>query len=70
MILSCSISCLMRRNGGMNKGLYFMGWPRGMWNYHPSLPMKNLHMIEDIEESMEICSFGLAWGVVQLDFHI
>ena len=34
----------------MNKGLYFMGWPREMWNYHPSLPMKNLHMIEDIEE--------------------
>ncbi len=34
----------------MLRGLYFMGWFRDMWNYHPSLPMKNMHMIEDIEE--------------------
>lgn len=34
----------------MKKGLYFMGWQRDMWNYHPSLPMKNMHMIEDILE--------------------
>ena len=34
----------------MNKGLYFMGWYRDMWNYHPSLPMKNMQMIEDIED--------------------
>ena len=27
-----------------------MGWYRDMWNYHPSLPMKNTHMIDDIEE--------------------
>lgn len=27
-----------------------MGWQRDMWNYHPSLPVKNVHMIEDIEE--------------------
>jgi len=33
----------------MLRGLYFMGWYRDMWNYHPSLPMKNMHMIEDIE---------------------
>lgn len=32
----------------MLRGLYFMGWYRDMWNYHPSLPMKNLHMVEDI----------------------
>ena len=34
----------------MNKGLYFMGWYRDMWNYHPSLPMKNMQMIEDIQD--------------------
>lgn len=34
----------------MLRGLYFMGWFRDMWNYHPSLPMKNMHMIEDIED--------------------
>ena len=27
-----------------------MGWQRDMWNYHPSLPIKNMHMIEDITE--------------------
>lgn len=27
-----------------------MGWQRDMWNYHPSLPMKNMHMLEDIVE--------------------
>ena len=32
----------------MLKGLYFMGWPRDMWNYHPSLPMRNMQMVEDI----------------------
>lgn len=34
--------------GNMNKGIYFMGWYRDMWNYHPSLPMKNMQMVEDI----------------------
>jgi len=34
----------------MLRGLYFMGWYRDMWNYHPSLPMKNTHMIDDIGE--------------------
>lgn len=34
----------------MNKGLYFMGWYRDMWNYHPSLPMKKMQMIEDITD--------------------
>lgn len=34
----------------MLKGLYFMGWQRDMWNYHPSLPMKNMQMIQDIED--------------------
>lgn len=32
----------------MQKGIYFMGWQRDMWNYHPSLPMKNMQMVEDI----------------------
>jgi len=32
----------------MLKGLHFMAWYRDMWNYHPSLPMKNMQMIEDI----------------------
>lgn len=32
----------------MLKGIYFMGWQRDMWNYHPSLPMKNMQMVEDI----------------------
>ena len=32
----------------MLKGIYFMGWYRDMWNYHPSLPMKNMQMVEDI----------------------
>lgn len=34
----------------MLKGIYFMGWQRDMWNYHPSLPMKNMQMIEDIQD--------------------
>lgn len=34
----------------MFKGLYFMGWYRDMWNYHPSLPLKNMHMVEDIAD--------------------
>ena len=34
----------------MLKGIYFMGWQRDMWNYHPSLPMKNMQMIQDIED--------------------
>lgn len=32
----------------MLKGLYFMGWYRDMWNYHPSLPQKNMQMVDDI----------------------
>ncbi len=34
----------------MLKGLYFMGWYRDMWNYHPSLPLKNMQMVEDISD--------------------
>ncbi len=34
----------------MRIGLYFMGWYRDMWNYHPSLPMRNMQMIEDIQD--------------------
>lgn len=34
----------------MRKGLYFMGWYRDMWNYHPSLPVKNMQMVEDIQD--------------------
>lgn len=34
----------------MHKGIYFMGWYRDMWNYHPSLPMKNMQMVEDITD--------------------
>ncbi len=34
----------------MLKGIYFMGWQRDMWNYHPSLPMKNMQMVEDIQD--------------------
>lgn len=34
----------------MHKGLYFMGWYRDMWNYHPSLPLKNIQMVEDITD--------------------
>ncbi|SDF55980.1 hypothetical protein SAMN05660368_00918 [Marvinbryantia formatexigens] len=43
----------------MKKGLYFMGWYRDMWNYHPSLPLKNMHMIEDI---MDIHADMLIWS--------
>ena len=43
----------------MNKGIYFMGWYRDMWNYHPSLPMKNMQMVEDI---MDIHGNMLIWS--------
>ena len=43
----------------MNKGIYFMGWYRDMWNYHPSLPMKNMQMVEDI---MDIHGNMLVWS--------
>jgi hypothetical protein len=36
-----------------------MGWYRDMWNYHPSLPMKNLHMVEDI---VDIKANTLIWS--------
>jgi hypothetical protein len=36
-----------------------MGWYRDMWNYHPSLPIKNMHMIEDI---MDIKANTLIWS--------
>ena len=28
-----------------------MGWYRDMWNYHPSLPQKNMQMVEDIVDT-------------------
>ena len=34
----------------MLKGLYFMGWYRDMWNYHPSLPQKYMQMVDDITD--------------------
>ncbi len=43
----------------MLRGLYFMGWYRDMWNYHPSLPLKNLHMVEDI---VDIKANTLIWS--------
>lgn len=43
----------------MLKGLYFMGWYRDMWNYHPSLPMKNMQMVEDI---VDIKANTLIWS--------
>ncbi|HBE77189.1 MAG TPA: hypothetical protein DDW65_05335 [Firmicutes bacterium] len=43
----------------MLRGLYFMGWYRDMWNYHPSLPIKNMHMIEDI---VDINANTLIWS--------
>ncbi len=43
----------------MLKGLYFMGWYRDMWNYHPSLPLKNMQMVEDI---VDIHADMLIWS--------
>ena len=43
----------------MLKGLYFMGWYRDMWNYHPSLPQKNMQMVQDI---MDVQANMLIWS--------
>jgi hypothetical protein len=32
----------------MVRGVHFMAWHRDMWNYHPSLPMKRLRMLDDV----------------------
>lgn len=36
-----------------------MGWYRDMWNYHPSLPIKNMQMVEDI---VDIHANMLIWS--------
>ena len=48
----------------MHKGLYFMGWYRDMWNYHPSLPMKNMQMV--VERAKAIARLEYADGELSL----
>jgi hypothetical protein len=39
-----------RGHGGyMERGIYFDGWYRNNHCYHPSLPMRSMQMIEDLE---------------------
>ena len=35
----------------MERGVYFDGWPKNNHCYHPSLPMRSMQMIEDLERS-------------------
>lgn len=34
----------------MERGIYFDGWHRNNHCYHPSLPMRNMQMVEDLEK--------------------
>ena len=34
----------------MIRGLHYMCWYRQDWNYHPSMPMKRLQQVQDIED--------------------
>ncbi len=34
----------------MERGIYFDAWLRNEHCYHPSLPMRNLQMLEDLEK--------------------
>lgn len=37
------------RGTGLVRGMHYMAWHRDQWNYHPSLPMKRLGQIDDVE---------------------
>lgn len=34
---------------GLVRGMHYMAWHRDQWNYHPSLPMKRVGQIDDVE---------------------
>lgn len=54
----------------MERGLYFTCWYRNAWNYHPSLPMRRLGHIEDIEalEGTALVWSCLGSGVIGLPY--
>ncbi len=33
----------------MERSIYFDGWHKGNYCQHPSLPMRSLHMADDLE---------------------
>ena len=59
----------------MIRGMYFMCWHKGDWNYHPSLMPKRLQQIEDAAASnvntlMWSCMGSGAIGLPYLDKEI
>lgn len=34
----------------MERGIYFDGWYKGEYCYHPSLPMRSLKMLDELED--------------------
>jgi hypothetical protein len=54
----------------VERGVYFDGWYRGRHCYHPSLPARRLHMVEDLERyraTMLVWS-ALGGGSISLPF--
>ena len=54
----------------MERSIYFDGWHKGNYCQHPSLPMRSLHMADDLERlgaTMLVWS-GLGGGSISLPF--
>ncbi len=54
----------------MERGIYFDGWIKHEYCYHPSLPMRNARMLEDLERyhGTVLCWAGLGGGSISLPF--
>lgn len=54
----------------MERSIYFDGWHKGNFCQHPSLPMRSLHMIDDLERlgATMLVWAGLGGGSISLPF--
>ena len=56
--------------GIMERGIYYDGWFKHNHCYHPSLPMRSMQMLEDLERyhGTILCWAGLGGGSISLSF--
>ncbi len=54
----------------MERGIYFDGWSRHEYCYHPSLPMRSMQMLDELEKchGTILCWAGLGGGSISLPF--
>ena len=54
----------------MERGIYFDGWSRHNYCYHPSLPLRNARMLEDLEKyhGTVLAWAGLGGGSISLPY--